>query len=100
MVSNKIVKKKQLSKSLALICHWPWTRSTDSISIDKVKTIIIVEEDECRLIQFLMSGTVIDTRINGTSKSKPFTSNVRSRQGDSLKKLCGRCVCVCSSIII
>ena len=33
-----------------------------------------------------MSGTVIDTRINGTSKSKPFRSNVNvgTPQGDSL----------------
>ena len=33
-------------------------------------------------MQFLMSGTVIDTRINGTSTSKPFTSNVGTLQGD------------------
>ena len=31
-------------------------------------------------IQFLLSGTVIDTRINGTSTSKPFTSNVGTAQ--------------------
>ena len=50
--------------------------------LDIVK--LIVDEDEHRLIQFLLSGTVIDTRINGTSTSKPFTSNVGTPQGDSL----------------
>ena len=42
--------------------------------LDKPKSI--VEEYKHRLIQFLLSGTVIDTRINGTSTSKPFTSNI------------------------
>ena len=50
--------------------------------LDIVKSI--VDEDKHRLIQFLLSGTVIDTRINGTSTSKPFTSNVGTPQGDSL----------------
>ena len=31
-----------------------------------------------------MSGTVIDTRINGTSTSKPFTGNVGTLKADSL----------------
>ena len=44
----------------------------------------VVDEDDYRLIQFLLSCTVIDTRINGTSTSKPFTSNVGTPQGDSL----------------
>ena len=50
--------------------------------LDIVKSI--VGEDEHRLIQLLLSGTVIDKRINGTSTSKPFTSNVGTPQGDSL----------------
>ena len=50
--------------------------------LDIVKSI--VDEDEHRLIQFLLSGTIIDTRIKGTSTSKPFTSNVGTPQGDSL----------------
>ena len=44
----------------------------------------IVDEDEHRLIQFLLSGTVIDTRIDGNSTSTPFTGNVGTPQGDSL----------------
>ena len=49
---------------------------------DIVKSI--VDEDEHILIQFLLSGIIIDTRINGTLTSKPFTSNVGIPQGDSL----------------
>ena len=50
--------------------------------LDVVK--FIFDEDEHRLIQFLLGGRVIDTRINGTSTSKPFTRNVGIPQGDSL----------------
>ena len=50
--------------------------------LDIVKSI--VNEDEHRLLQFLLSGTVIDTRKNDTSTSKLFTSNVGTPQGDSL----------------
>ena len=50
--------------------------------LDIVKSI--VDEDEHRLIQLLLSGAVIDTRLNGASTSRPFTSNVGTPQGDSL----------------
>ena len=43
-----------------------------------------VDEDEHTLIQFLLRGTAIDTRINVTSTSKPPTSNVGTPQKDSL----------------
>ena len=44
----------------------------------------MADEDKHRLIQFLLSGTVIDTRIIGTSPSVPSTSNVSTPQGGSL----------------
>ena len=44
----------------------------------------IVEEDELRIIRFLLSETIINTRINGATKEKPFESNIGSPQGDSL----------------
>ena len=43
----------------------------------------IVEEDELRIIRFLLSDTIINTRINGATKEKPFESNIGSPQGDS-----------------
>ena len=49
---------------------------------DVVKSVF--DEDEHRLIQFLLGGTDIDTRINGTSTSKPFTRYEGTPQGDSL----------------
>ena len=44
----------------------------------------IVDEHEYRLTQFLLSGIVIGTRINGTLTSKLFTINVGTPEGDSL----------------
>ena len=44
----------------------------------------IVEEDELRIIRFLLSDTAINTRINGATKERPFESNIGTPQGDSL----------------
>ena len=44
----------------------------------------IIEEDELRIIRFLLSDTTINTRINGATKEKPFESNIGLPQGDSL----------------
>ena len=44
----------------------------------------IIEEDELRIIRFHLSDTIINTRINGATKEKPFESNIGSPQGDSL----------------
>ena len=51
--------------------------------LDIVKSI--VDEDEHRLIQFHLSGTVIHTRINGTSTSKKFHKQCRHPTGRQLK---------------
>ena len=50
--------------------------------LDIVMTI--VDEGEHRLIQFLLTDTVINTRINGISTLKPFTINEGTSKGDSL----------------
>ena len=44
----------------------------------------IIKEDELRIMRFLLSDTIINTRINGATKEKPFESNTGSPQGDSL----------------
>ena len=54
----------------------------DTINRDILKDI--VEEDELRLIQFLLSNTYINTRINNADINAPFTSNVGTPQGDGL----------------
>ena len=50
--------------------------------LDILKTII--EEDELRVIRFLLSNTVVDTKVNGATEQKPFISNIGTPQGDSL----------------
>ena len=58
----------------------------DTICRDILLQILknIVEEDELRLIQFLLSNTHINTRINNADINTPFTSNVGTPQGDGL----------------
>ena len=58
----------------------------DTINRDILLQILknIVEEDELRLIQFLLSNTHINTRINNAEINAPFTSNVGTPQGDGL----------------
>ena len=38
----------------------------------------IAEEDELRIVRFLLSDTIINTKINGATKEKPFESNIGS----------------------
>ena len=58
----------------------------DTIDRDILMQILkdIVEEDELRLIQFLLSNTHINTRINNADINAAFTSNVGTPQGDGL----------------
>ena len=58
----------------------------DTIDRDILLQILknIVEEDELRLMQFLLSNTHINTRINNADINAPFTSNVGTPQGDGL----------------
>ncbi|GFR76113.1 retrovirus-related Pol polyprotein LINE-1 [Elysia marginata] len=50
--------------------------------LDILKTII--DEDEVRIIRFLLSNTVVNTKVNKATEEKPFISNVGTPQGDSL----------------
>ena len=58
----------------------------DTIDRNQLLNIIatIVNEDELRIIRFLLSNTKIKTRINGATKTNTFISNVGTPQGDSL----------------
>ncbi|GFR83830.1 hypothetical protein ElyMa_005984500 [Elysia marginata] len=44
----------------------------------------IVNKDEHRIIRFLLSNTIIDTKIIGATEEKPFFSNVGTPKRDSL----------------
>ncbi|GFR96494.1 Ras-like protein Rab-6B [Elysia marginata] len=58
----------------------------DTINRETLLKILedIVNEDEHRIIRFLLSNTIIDTKIIGATEKKPFFSNVGTPQGDSL----------------
>ena len=43
----------------------------------------IIEEDELRLVRFLLGNTCLNIRIGGTKEEKKFTSNIGTPQGDS-----------------
>ena len=47
----------------------------------------IVEEDELKLVRFLLSNTCLNIRIGGTKEEKKFTSNIGTPQGDSLSPI-------------
>ncbi|GFR98067.1 very-long-chain enoyl-CoA reductase [Elysia marginata] len=50
--------------------------------LDILKTII--DEDEVRIICFLLRNTVANTKVDKATEEKPFISNVGTPQGDSL----------------
>ncbi|GFO45117.1 very-long-chain enoyl-coa reductase [Plakobranchus ocellatus] len=58
----------------------------DTINRTKLLEILrdIIDEDELRIIRFLLSETTIDVKINGANDPMPFTTNIGTTQGDSL----------------
>ncbi|GFR61714.1 multiple epidermal growth factor-like domains 6, partial [Elysia marginata] len=58
----------------------------DTINRETLLKILedIVNEDEHRIIRFLLSNIIINTKIFRATEKKPFFSNVGTPQGDSL----------------
>ena len=58
----------------------------DTVDRQKLLDILknIIDEDELRIIRFLLSNTTINIKINGATKQMPFNSNVGVPQGDGL----------------
>ncbi|GFN94758.1 very-long-chain enoyl-coa reductase [Plakobranchus ocellatus] len=58
----------------------------DTINRTKLLEILgdIIDEDELRIIRFLLSETTIDVKINGANDPMPFTTNIGTPQRDSL----------------
>ena len=54
------------------------TAAFDTIDRNQLLNIVatIVNEDELRIIRFLLSNTKINTRIKGAAKTNTFISNV------------------------
>ncbi|GFS23471.1 DNA/RNA polymerase superfamily protein with reverse transcriptase domain [Elysia marginata] len=58
----------------------------DTINRKELLTILkdIVEEDKLRIIQFLLSETTLDIKVNGCTQETPFTTSIGTLQGDNL----------------
>ena len=58
----------------------------DTVDRKKLLKILesIVDEDELRMIRFLLSNTAIEIRIHGSTEKHPFKSNIGIPQGDGL----------------
>ncbi|GFO06818.1 LINE-1 retrotransposable element orf2 protein [Plakobranchus ocellatus] len=58
----------------------------DTINRTKLLEILrdLIDEDELRIIRFLLSETTIDVKINEANDPMPFTTNIGTPQGDSL----------------
>ena len=58
----------------------------DTINRERLLQILdkFLDEDEIRLVQFLLSNTNISIKVNGTTQELPFLSNIGTPQGDSL----------------
>ncbi|GFS01346.1 very-long-chain enoyl-CoA reductase [Elysia marginata] len=58
----------------------------DTINRKELLTILkeIVEVYELRIIQFLLSETTLDVKVNGCTQETPFTTIIGTPQGDSL----------------
>ena len=58
----------------------------DTVDRRKLLKILkqIVDEDELRMIRFLLSNTTINIKINGSTEKHPFKSNIGIPQGDGL----------------
>ena len=47
-----------------------------------------LDQDELRIIQFLLADTTLDIKMDGVSKPEPFSTNMGSPQGDALSGMC------------
>ena len=63
-----------------------WDRYVSRVTLLNILETII-EEDELRLVRFLLSNTCLNIRIGGTKEEKKFTSNIGTPQGDSLSPI-------------
>ncbi|GFR75796.1 endonuclease-reverse transcriptase [Elysia marginata] len=61
----------------------------DTINRNKILTILLIledilEEEELRLVRFLLSNTTLETRMNKADIQALFNSNIGTPQGDGL----------------
>ena len=80
-----IIAKTQSSQIRVYVTSIDMSSAFDTIRRDTLINIVknFLDEDEVRMIQLLLSNTTLDIRIN-KAETKPFNSNMGSRQGDAL----------------
>ena len=78
----KVIKSKMSIKITGI----DMSAAFDTVNRQKLINILetILDEDELRIIQFLLSNTTISIRVNGATKPMPFVSNIGVPQGDGL----------------
>lgn len=81
--------KVNLTKLEIKITGIDMSAAFDTIRRDVLLQVLegIIENDELRIIRFLLSNTKINIRIDGSSSKIPFTSNIGTPQGDSLSPI-------------
>ena len=81
-----LVAKVMKSKISINITGIDMSAAFDTVNRQKLIKILetILDEDEIRIIQFLLSNTTISIRANGATKQMPFISNIGVPQGDGL----------------
>ena len=80
-----IAAKVQEQEITVYITGIDMTSAFDTIQRDELLSIAeeILEEDEIRILQILLSKTNLEIKVKG-AESKPFVTNIGSPQGDSL----------------
>ena len=87
MAHRWLVAKTSIVKGLGIKIDM--SAAIDTINRHELLNILesILEEDELRLIRFLLSNTFISLKVNGTEERLSFLSNTGTPQGDSLSLL-------------
>ena len=81
-----LVAKTKIENTNIKITGIDMSAAFDTIDRELLLKILepIIQEDEIRLTQFLLSNTQINIHVNGATQKLPFISNVGTPQGDSL----------------
>ena len=88
--THKWLAAKALKENISItITGIDMSAAFDTIDRGKLLEILtdIVDEDELRIIRFLLSNTKIQPRIYGATKQTQFESNIGTPQGDSLSPI-------------
>ena len=80
-----LISRIEIYQERLLITGIDMSAAFDTILRNRLITIVstFLEEDEVRMIRYLLTNTTLKVKINGV-EGEPFTSNIGSSQGDGL----------------